>query len=167
MEETKVTPARLLLKRPQTCAHEVPASRPQHKPLPPPLSPLQVPSKRILSLTSWEGKGPGERPGKQGVGGPRERGESGEPRSRDQVPAEESRPTRRASWDHRPLLRADPRPVVLQLLQHHIRAAVPGHHRPGLSLCHRLQLPDQGQLWGLPAGRWGGGLQARFLASER
>lgn len=49
------------------------------------------------------------------------------------------------------LLEAEPWPVVLQLLQHHICAAVPGHHCPRLPLCHCLQLPDQGQLG--PEGR--------------
>ncbi|XP_077810277.1 protein lifeguard 2 isoform X11 [Macaca mulatta] len=39
---------------------------------------------------------------------------------------------------------------VVQLLQHHLRAAVPGHHSPCLPLSHRLQLPDQVRLHLLP-----------------
>lgn len=58
---------------------------------------------------------------------------------------------------------------ALQLLQHHVCAAVPEHHGPRLPLGHRLQLPDQGQLWGPPAreGRWGAGSELGSLAGER
>lgn len=35
--------------------------------------------------------------------------------------------------------------LFLQLLQHQVCAALPGHHCPCLPLSHPLQLPDQGQ----------------------
>lgn len=34
--------------------------------------------------------------------------------------------------------------LMLQLLQHQVGPSVPGHHSPGVSVCHHLQLPEQG-----------------------
>ncbi|XP_077810282.1 protein lifeguard 2 isoform X16 [Macaca mulatta] len=54
------------------------------------------------------------------------------------------------SGPRRPAWELTPRPDGPQLLQHHLRAAVPGHHSPCLPLSHRLQLPDQVRLHLLP-----------------
>lgn len=44
--------------------------------------------------------------------------------------------------------------LILQLLQHQVGPSVPGDHRLGVSVCHDLQLPDQGEfVLSSPSGR--------------
>lgn len=61
MEETKVTPVRLQLKRPKIYEHEVPTSRHQHKPLP-------LPPPQESNMLGREDLGKRERVGARGHG---------------------------------------------------------------------------------------------------
>lgn len=135
----------------------------------PPPPPLQDPSNRISSPEHVGRLGSSRRDGEAGEGGSWERREGGPHgggiRSLQKGVGlggglgETGSPAPKLS----PCLR------VLQLLQHHVCAAVPEHHGPCLPLRHRLQLPDQGQLWGPWAqeGREGAGSELGSLAGER